>query len=180
MEEGSLDDIIEKVERLRNIVKDNGEAAEIVDYLESLLNDPERLTTICIRKMSREKSERELSLIVDRMKKDRGVKRFVDIAKYPWSTNRTVRTLIQGLWIATAAISFMMGVYLFFPPYMFFGTAHGNATITLQRTLKLISENPQVLLAIDPFFKIMGFVMMAIAIVSLYQVHLISTYAREE
>ena len=178
--EDPIDNILEKIGELRGIIKDNEEAINILDYIEDILRNSELLATASVRKLSKERSRRELKHIVDNMKRDKDVKRFIEVARYPWGTSRTTQLLMQVLWVIAAAISFMMGVYLFFPPYTFFGRIHGNATTTIQKTLELISKNPQVLSAMDPLFKIIGFVMMTIAVISLYQAHLISTYLKEE
>ena len=175
-----LGEFLEKAEKLKKIVKGNEEAEKIVEEIESFLKNPERVVVASVKKISRERSRDEIVQIVDRMRKDKQMGRFMEVARYPWGGNRTVQLIMQILWVITAAISFMMGVYLFFPPYVFFGRIHGNATATIQKSLELVSKNPLVLSAIDPLFKIIGFVMMAIAIASLYQAHIISTYLREE
>ncbi|RLE63861.1 MAG: hypothetical protein DRJ38_06545 [Thermoprotei archaeon] len=175
-----LGEMLEKTEKLREFLKGKEEAEKIIEEIEDFLKNPERVVVASVKKISKEKSKEEIVQIVDKMRKDEQTGRFMEVARHPWGGNKTLQLLMQGLWVITAAISFMMGVYLFFPPYVFFGKIHGNATATIQKTLELISKNPQVLAAIDPLFKIIGFVMMAIAIASLYQAHIISTFLKEE
>jgi len=178
-ENEDIEVILSKTSELKKAVEGDEKATALVEDLEELLKNPEYLAVAGIKKLSKEKSLEELTHVIDKMRKDEEVRRFIEISRFPWGANRTILLLMQFLWIITAAISFMMGVYLFFPPYVFFGRIHGNATATIQKTLELISKNPQVLTAIDPLFKVIGFVMMAIAIASLYQAHLLRTYLRE-
>ncbi len=173
-----IDNILLKLSKLKEIVKDNEEAIAILDEVEEGLKNLDMLTYMVIRKISAQ-DKFEIAPIVEKMKKDETTRKFFVIASSPWIVNKTLQRVMQGLWILTASISFIMGIYLFFPPYIFFGQGHGNATSTIQKTLLMISENPQLLAAIDPIFKIIGFVMMAIAIASLYQAHLISIASKE-
>lgn len=173
-----IDNILLKISKVKEIVKNNEKAINILEEVEENLKNLEMLTYMVIRKISTQ-DKFEIAPIVEKMKKDGSTRKFFVIASSPWIVNKTLQRVMQGLWILTASISFIMGIYLFFPPYIFFGPGHGNATSTIQKTFLMISENPQLLAAIDPIFKIIGFVMMAIAIVSLYQAHLINIASKE-
>lgn len=177
VEAEDLDSILSKIRRVKEIVDDE-EALSLLDEVEKSLEDTERLTYMAIKKFS-SKNKLEAAPAVEKMKKDEATRRFFVIASSPWIVNKTLQRAMQGLWVLTASISFIMGIYLFFPPYIFFGPGHGNVTSTIQKTFQMISENPQLLAAIDPIFKIVGFVMLAIAVASLYQAHLINIASKE-
>lgn len=177
-QDSDLENILEKIARVKEFVKESEEAVRILEEVEESLRKYDLLAYMAIKKLSR-RNNVELAPVISKMKKDVNTKKFFLIASSPWIVNKTFQRLMQVLWIVTASIAFLMGIYLFFPPYIFFGQAHGNVTSTVQKTLMVISENPRLLAAIDPIFKIIGFVMMAIAIVSLYQAHLISVESKE-
>ncbi|HDI74388.1 MAG: hypothetical protein DRJ52_04220 [Thermoprotei archaeon] len=170
----TCDKIREKFSRLKSIVK-NDEALRILSELEEVLEKSDYIVILGVRELMKE-SEEELSRTLDRMRKDKDFRRFVEKARQPWRGNVTVARFLQVLWVIAAALAFMMGIYLFFPPYLFFGEVRGgNATAILKKTLEIVSKNPHVLMVIDPLFKVLGFVLMIIAILGLYQAHIIGT-----
>lgn len=168
------DKIKEKFSRLKLIVK-NDEALKILGELEEILEKSDYIIILGVRELMRE-SEEKISSTLDRMRKDADFRRFVEKARQPWGGNITLARFLQVLWVIAAALAFMMGIYLFFPPYLFFGEVRGgNATAIIERTLEIVSKNPHILMVIDPLFKVLGFVLMIIAILSLYQAHIIGT-----
>lgn len=86
--------------------------------------------------------------------------------------SRKILSLIFIGWLIGSALFFILGLYLFFPPYILFTYLHANATI-LQETLKAVYLNPRILSAADALFKLLGILMMIMSIVSIYQAHLL-------
>ncbi len=165
----------EKIDKLRSIVKSNDEALKVISDIEQLLNKADYVIILGVKRLMKENREK-FSHTLDKMRRDEDFRRFIEIARYPWGGNVTIARLFQILWVITAALAFMMGIYLFFPPYLFFGEVRGgNATALIERTLEIVSKNPHILMVIDPLFKVLGFVLMIIAILSLYQAHMIGT-----
>ena len=81
-------------------------------------------------------------------------------------------SLVFWGWVFAAGVFFIMGLYLFFPPYVFFSEMGGNATV-VQRTLEVIYTEPFVLKAADFIFKLLGLLMLVMALASMYQAHII-------
>lgn len=174
----SLDDLVAKLEEAERLVEGNEEAVRLLEEVKTGLKNYNLIAEAALEKLSTLDAA-TLARTVSAMRRREGLKRFFVLACSPWVASKAAQRVMQALWIVAASISFLMGVYLFFPPYVFFGASHGNFTSTIQKTLIVVSQNPGLLGAIDPIFKIVGFVMMAIAIVSLYQAHIISVHSKE-
>ena len=86
--------------------------------------------------------------------------------------SKKILSLIFMSWLIGSALFFILGLYLFFPPYILFTYLHANATI-LQETLKAVYLNPRILSAADALFKLLGILMMIMSIISIYQAHLL-------
>jgi len=82
-------------------------------------------------------------------------------------------------WLVGAALFFILALYLFFPPYVFFMYMHANATI-LQETLKVVYLNPRILGVADSLFKLLGILMMVMSVISMYQAYLLLGKLRGE
>ena len=179
MKRDKLDEAIEELRTLRELAEGREEVLRAIDNIEDSLTNIEQLTLICLKRISRDNEK--MLMIVNEIRRDRELRDFAEYVKRPWIANKALALAVQLLWIAIAAISFMMGVYLFFPTYVFFGgTRIANSTAIIWSTLELISKNPQILAVVDPLFKILGLAMIAVAIVSLYQAHAIGSLLREE
>ena len=169
-----IDEIKLKIEELKKHVKDDRHLYNILNELENFLSNPSKVIAYGVYRLNKYEDKEKYIEILDRMRENEDIRIFSDRLLHSWKTSRVLRFILQVAWIVAAAVSFMMGVYLFFPPYIFFGRVSGNFTTILQRTMELVSKSPQILLVIDPLFKVLGFAMMIIAIISLYQAHLIS------
>ncbi len=99
------------------------------------------------------------------------VQKIVD-KKSPKIYSKRMLSLAFIGWLIGSALFFILGLYLFFPPYILFTYLHANATI-LQETLKAIYLNPHILSAADALFKLLGILMMIMSIISIYQAHLL-------
>ncbi|HDJ97187.1 MAG TPA: hypothetical protein ENG54_01830 [Thermofilum sp.] len=97
----------------------------------------------------------------------------------PPAYSRRIQSLMFIGWIIGAAFFFILGLYLFFPPYVFFTYLHANATI-LQETLKAVYLNPRILSVADALFKLLGMLMMIMSVISMYQAHLLLGRLKKE
>lgn len=173
MQVDCLDELSSRLSLLERKLEGDEEGLEALHEARDLLADPEPLALACIRRVvTRPGGAKRLA---DALRREGEFREFVEYVRRPWIANKALATAAQLLWAALAAIAFMMGIYLFFPAYVFFGGGTTSSATLIQGVLELILKNPSVLRIVDPLFKVLGIAMFAVAVVSLHQAHSIGS-----
>jgi len=163
-----VEEILEKVRKIKEKYKEDRELLLVLNSVEELLKDTDFLTVEAIKTAVKGKSEKEVKSFGERLMRQPEVRKVFTREE---KISRSVATLVFAGWIMAAGMFFILGLYLFFPPYMLFTQMHANATI-LQETLKAIYSDPQVLTVADMLFKLLGILMMIMSVVSMHQAHI--------
>ncbi len=169
-EKAGLEYVLDRLKELKDLVRDNREAARIVEEVEEFLSSGERLAFEALKEATRGRSREELAELAENMRRDEDVGNFLDIASSVREGNGRLSTALFMAWVIAAAVFFIMSIYFFFPPYVLFTEMHGNITI-IQKTLEMVYMKPEILRAADFLFKLLGLMMLAMAVASMYQAH---------
>ena len=169
MEAKRLGEALEDLRELKEIVRGNEKAERIIERIEEILSDREGLVLDTLKALSQGGSEKELAKLAKRMREDESVRQLINMA---YGVPSRFADILFWAWVIAAGIFFIMGIYFFFPPYVFFSEISGNTTI-VQRTLEVIYTRPDILRAADFLFKLLGLLMLVMALASMYQAHAI-------
>ncbi len=100
------------------------------------------------------------------------VELFLEYLRRPWMADRRILFVMEVFWVSMAAVSLLIGMYFFTPPYVFL-SSDVNMTDFLTQVVAIISANPQIVNVISPVLSVLGLSMIFISIYSLYQVYVI-------
>jgi len=169
MEPKRLEEALESLSELKELVKGNERAEQLIRRIEAVLSDKEGIALDTLRALSQGGSEKELAELAKKMREDSSVRQLINMA---YGVPSRFADMLFWAWVIAAGIFFIMGIYFFFPPYVFFSEMSGNTTI-VQRTLEVIYTRPDILRAADFLFKLLGLLMLVMALASMYQAHAI-------
>ena len=176
-EKEGLKYVLSRIEELKDLIKDNRKAARIVEEIEEFLSSGERLAFEALKEATKGRSREELAEMAENMRRDEDVGNFLDIASSIREGNGKLSTVLFMAWVIAAAVFFIMSIYFFFPPYVLFTEMRGNITM-IQKTLEMVYMKPEILRAADFLFKLLGLMMLAMAIASMYQAHILMERTR--